>query len=90
MIQFFSTCILRNILSLGIWEYIENLRKIVIDLDSRVEKAQQNADQINKLMKKWDAKPLFTRYDDGRPDNLFNKTGKNCITVFPGIKGERK
>ena len=46
-----------------------------MDLDSRVEKAQINAKQINKLMK-GDAQPVFTRYDDGRPaENLFNKEG---------------
>ena len=61
----------------GIWEYIEELREFVIDLDSRVEKAQINATHINKLMK-GDAKPVFTRYDDGRPaENLFNKEGKD-------------
>ena len=67
----------------GIWEYIEELREFVIDLDSRVEKAQINATHINKLMK-GDAKPVFTRYDDGRPaENLFNKEGKDyCLFIF--------
>ena len=61
--------------NLGIWEYIENLREIVMDLDSRVDKAQHNATAINKLMKNWENIPLFTRYDDGRNDNLFNIKG---------------
>ena len=43
-------------------------------MDSRVEKAQKNAKLINKMME-GDSRPLFTRYDDGRPDNLFNKEG---------------
>ena len=60
---------------LGIWEYIENLREHVMDLDQRVNKAQQNAKAINQLMKKWETLPLFTRYDDGRTDNLFNTRG---------------
>jgi hypothetical protein len=68
----------------GIWEYIEELREFVIDLDSRVEKAQINATQINKLMK-GDAKPVFTRYDDGRPaENLFNKEGKDQL--YPSFR----
>lgn len=46
-----------------------------MDLDSRVEKAQANAKLINELMKKWESLPLYTRYDDGRPDNLFNQKG---------------
>ena len=74
--------ILKNIFfNAGIWEYIEELREFVIDLDSRVEKAQINATHINKLMK-GDAKPVFTRYDDGRPaENLFNKEGKDYLTL---------
>ena len=72
----------------GIWEYIEELREFVIDLDSRVEKAQINATQINKLMK-GDAKPVFTRYDDGRPaENLFNKEGKDYYWQFQGTIDE--
>ena len=59
----------------GIWDYIEKLRQIVIDLDDRVQKSQENAKLINGLMKKWDREPLFTRHDDGRPDNLFNAKG---------------
>ena len=75
--------ILKNIFfDAGIWEYIEELREFVIDLDSRVEKAQINATHINKLMK-GDAKPVFTRYDDGRPaENLFNKEGKDYSTLL--------
>ena len=52
-------------------------------MDSRVEKAQKNAKLINKMME-GDSRPLFTRYDDGRPDNLFNKEGiviSSVVTV---------
>ena len=61
---------------------MEKLKSIVTDLDYRVEQAQQNAQKINKLMKTWESKPLFTRYDDGRPDNLFNIAGTYIHTEY--------
>ena len=53
-----------------------------MDLDDRVEKAQKNAGIINKLMKEWDSRPLFTRYDDNRKDNLFNMEGRLLLKII--------
>ncbi len=59
---------------LGIWHYMEKLRESVTDLDRRVTKAQENTSAIKTLMKKWEDEPLFTRYDDGRAEALFNSS----------------
>ena len=39
--------------------------------------------KYKNLLMKGDAKPVFTRYDDGRPaENLFNKEGKDYLTLL--------
>ena len=45
----------------GIWDYMEQLRKLVIDLDHRVKRTQHNVEVISKSMQTWKDKPMFTR-----------------------------
>ena len=67
---------------IGIWEYIEGVREVVTDLDERVLKAQRNAEVIKGMLKKFEDQPLFTRFDDGRPENLFNGTGSTSKNII--------
>ena len=45
----------------GVWEYIEDARDSVRDLEQRVQKSKDNVDEIKKLMATWDTLPLFER-----------------------------
>lgn len=60
---------------LGIWNYMENLRCVVMDLGLRVSKAQENVETIKHQMQHWKDSPLFIRADDGRSEGLLNLKG---------------
>ena len=47
------------LLDSGIWNYMENIRCVVMDLSLRVSRAQQNVQTIKTLMQQWKDKPLF-------------------------------
>lgn len=80
----------------GIWNYMENIRCVVMDLSLRVSKAQQNVETIKNMMQAWREAPMFIR-DDGKTDNLLNIKGKKFITIqqsyfiqkIKGIKTQR-
>ncbi|XP_033732158.1 dynein beta chain, ciliary-like [Pecten maximus] len=55
----------------GVWEYIEKTRDHVIDLESRVQKAKDNVEEIKKLMNTWSKLPLFERKED-KHETLLN------------------
>lgn len=55
----------------GVWEYIQNTRDIVRDLEQRVQLAKSNVEAINKLLSKLCQKPLYQRKDD-KKDCLLN------------------
>ena len=61
--------------SVGIWEYIQSTRDQVIDLETRVQKAKNNVDEIVKLMSTWSKAPLFTRKEE-KNDTLLNLTDR--------------
>ncbi|XP_039265498.2 dynein beta chain, ciliary-like [Styela clava] len=48
----------------GIWEYIQETRDKVDDLQVRVQKTKTNVEQIEAVMKKWAETPLFERKID--------------------------
>ncbi|XP_077979817.1 dynein beta chain, ciliary-like [Glandiceps talaboti] len=45
----------------GIWEYIQETRDKVHDLQQRVQKAKQNVENMQKIMAGWSKVPLFER-----------------------------
>ncbi|KAG7253549.1 hypothetical protein CRUP_011683, partial [Coryphaenoides rupestris] len=44
----------------GIWEYIQDVRDCVCDLESRLQRAKDNVDEAQKCARSW-ASPLFDR-----------------------------
>ena len=64
----------------GIWEYIEQLRSTLMDLDSRVKKTQHNIDVITKIMQPWQDKPLFVRKaTEGKKVDLLDIAGMESV-----------
>ena len=45
----------------GAWEYIEETRDKVRDLEVRVQKSKDNVEEIQKIMSTWSKTPLFER-----------------------------
>ncbi|BFZ02963.1 hypothetical protein BsWGS_06002 [Bradybaena similaris] len=48
----------------GVWEYIEQTRDHVHDLETRVQKSKDNVEEIKKIMTTWSKTPLFERKDE--------------------------
>jgi len=59
----------------GIWNYMEKLREMVMDLSTRVSKAQDNVETVKRMMTKWKDAPLFVRNDDHKSEGLLNIKG---------------
>jgi len=59
----------------GIWNYMEKLRSLIMDLSLRVSKAQENVDSIKKTMLQWKESPLFVRNEDHKSEGLINVKG---------------
>lgn len=55
----------------GAWDYIQKIRDGVIELESSVQKAKNNVEEIQKLMATWNKSPLFERKED-KHDTLLN------------------
>ncbi|KAB1266021.1 Dynein heavy chain 17; axonemal [Camelus dromedarius] len=63
----------------GVFEYIQEMREILHNLQNRIQKAKRNVEGISQAMKDWSANPMFERKDnkkealldlDGRVANL--------------------
>ncbi|CAG5123286.1 unnamed protein product, partial [Candidula unifasciata] len=48
----------------GVWEYIEQTRDHVYDLETRVQKSKDNVEEIKRIMTTWSKTPLFERKDE--------------------------
>ena len=55
----------------GVWEYIEQMRDQVHDLERRVQAAKDNVEAIGQLMTKWCDAPLYERKGEKR-EGLLN------------------
>ncbi|XP_064623162.1 dynein beta chain, ciliary-like [Lineus longissimus] len=55
----------------GVWEYIQETRDTVRDLEQRVQKAKDNVESIQKIMATWNKSPLFER-KEGKNESLLN------------------
>jgi dynein heavy chain len=68
----------------GIWNYMENLRCIVMDLSQRVSKAQENMETIKTLIRQFQDAPLFEREKDGKTEGLLSIKGQKYLyTAVP-------
>ncbi|ERE69011.1 dynein heavy chain 17, axonemal [Cricetulus griseus] len=63
----------------NVFQYIQEMREVLYNLQNRIQKAKQNVEGITQAMQEWSANPLFERKDnkkealldlDGRVANL--------------------
>ncbi|XP_066560773.1 dynein axonemal heavy chain 9 [Amia ocellicauda] len=54
----------------GIWDYIQQVRDAVHDLERRIQKTKDNVEEIHSIMKTW-VSPIFER-KEGKKDTLLN------------------
>uniref|UniRef100_G3TNR2 Dynein axonemal heavy chain 17 n=1 Tax=Loxodonta africana TaxID=9785 RepID=G3TNR2_LOXAF len=59
----------------GVFGYIQGMREILHDLQTRMQKAKQNIDAISQAMKDWSANPMFERKDN-KKDTLLDLDGR--------------
>ncbi|XP_053544923.1 dynein axonemal heavy chain 9 [Bombina bombina] len=59
----------------GVWEYVQQVRDSVHDLERRVQKTRDNIDEIQAIMKTW-VLPIFER-KDAKKDSLLNLDDRN-------------
>ncbi|XP_078257485.1 dynein axonemal heavy chain 17-like [Rhinoraja longicauda] len=45
----------------GVWEYIQEMRNILYDLERRMQKCKDNVEMMRLMMLEWSANPLFER-----------------------------
>lgn len=64
-----------HVLLLGIWEYIQDVREAVHDLEMRLQRTKDNMEEIQSIMKNW-THPIFER-KDGKKDTLLNLEDKH-------------
>ena len=57
------------LLCLELWDYIEQLHRLVHSLEARVQQTQDNLEQIRNIMSVWSKVALFER-SDGKKDTL--------------------
>lgn len=55
---------------LGIWEYIQEVRDSVCDLENRLQRTKDNVEEIQNCMRSW-ACPMFDR-KEGKKDTLLS------------------
>ncbi|XP_054988433.1 dynein axonemal heavy chain 17 [Sorex araneus] len=59
----------------GVFEYIQEMREVLHDLQSRVQRAKQNIEGISHAMEEWSASPMFER-KDGKKEALLDLDGR--------------
>lgn len=62
-----------NVVS-GIWEYIQDVRETVYDMEQRLQRTKNNVEEIHTIMKSWTT-PIFER-KEGKKDALLNLDDK--------------
>lgn len=55
---------------LDIWQYIQEVRNSVCDLECRLQRTKDNVDEIQSCMRSW-ASPMFDR-KEGKKDTLLS------------------
>ncbi|XP_030063865.1 dynein axonemal heavy chain 9 [Microcaecilia unicolor] len=61
--------------SAGIWDYIQTVRDSVHDLERTIQRAKDNVEEIQSIMKNW-VLPIFER-KDGKRETLLNLDDRN-------------
>lgn len=60
MLAPFAGLTTENWVSPDAWDYIQSMCKTVHDLETRVQKAKDNVEKIEKFINTWSKEPLFT------------------------------
>uniref|UniRef100_H0XMD8 Dynein axonemal heavy chain 17 n=1 Tax=Otolemur garnettii TaxID=30611 RepID=H0XMD8_OTOGA len=70
-----------------VFQYIQEMREILYNLQNRMQKAKQNIEGISQTMKDWSANPLFER-KDGKKEALLDLDGRmtNLNKRFTAVK----
>ncbi|XP_006886407.1 PREDICTED: dynein heavy chain 17, axonemal [Elephantulus edwardii] len=58
-----------------VFEYIQETREILHDLQTRMQRAKQNVEMISQAMKEWSTNPMFERKDN-KKDALLDLEGR--------------
>lgn len=66
--------VIAHVLLLGIWEFIQDVRDTVHDLEKRLQRTKDNVEEIKSITKSW-TRPIFER-KDGKKDTLLNLEDK--------------
>ena len=66
----------------GIWNYMENMRAVVMDLSTRVSKAQDNVMTIKDLVQQWKGIPLVERSAESGLLNLKGQFEKESTKMI--------
>ncbi|XP_040845777.1 dynein heavy chain 17, axonemal isoform X2 [Ochotona curzoniae] len=61
--------------STDVFQYIQEMREILCNLQNRIQKAKQNVEGISQVMKDWSSNPLFER-KDGKKEALLDLDGR--------------
>ncbi|XP_004592923.2 dynein axonemal heavy chain 17 [Ochotona princeps] len=61
--------------STDVFQYIQEMREILYNLQNRIQKAKQNVEGISQVMKDWSSNPLFER-KDGKKEALLDLDGR--------------
>ncbi|XP_060795606.1 dynein axonemal heavy chain 9-like [Neoarius graeffei] len=60
----------------GIWEYIQDVREAVHDLEKRLQKTKDNVEEMQSIMNNW-AHPIFEKMDE-KKETLLNLKDKQA------------
>ncbi|XP_062977556.1 dynein axonemal heavy chain 17 [Elgaria multicarinata webbii] len=71
----------------GVMDYIQEMRNVLYDLETRIQKTKLNVENIDQLMQEWSASPLFERKDN-KETALLDLDGKqtNINKRYAAIK----
>lgn len=58
-----------------LWQYVENLKKLVDDLLDRLTRSQNNLKTIENLLQSWSGTPILER-KDGKKDTMLDLDGR--------------
>uniref|UniRef100_A0A5G2QUI5 Dynein axonemal heavy chain 17 n=1 Tax=Sus scrofa TaxID=9823 RepID=A0A5G2QUI5_PIG len=61
----------------GVFDYIQEMREILHNLQNRIQKAKQNVEAISQAMMDWSANPMFERKDN-KKEALLDLDGRTA------------
>ncbi|XP_015211854.2 dynein axonemal heavy chain 17 [Lepisosteus oculatus] len=59
----------------GVWEYIQMMRDLLSDFETRIDKTKSNVEAILLIMEEWSVSPMFERKDN-KKESLLDLDGR--------------